>query len=65
MKRQLYISGEKANLEINSDERDLGIGAQIIKDLGIKYINVLTTNPNKNFPLSSGYGIKIINEIKI
>ncbi len=60
-----YISGEKANLEINSDERDLGIGAQIIKDLGIKYINVLTTNPNKNFPLSSGYGIKIINEIKI
>lgn len=60
-----YISGEIADFGIQSDERDLGIGAQIIKNLGIKNINVLTTNPNKNFPLSSGYGIKIVNEIKI
>lgn len=60
-----YISGEIPDFGIQSDERDLGIGAQIIKDLGIKNINVLTTNPNKKLPLSSGYGIKIINEIKI
>jgi 3,4-dihydroxy 2-butanone 4-phosphate synthase / GTP cyclohydrolase II len=60
-----YISGEIFDFGIKSDERDLGIGAQIIKDLGIKNINVLTTNPKKNLPLSSGYGIKIVNEIKI
>ncbi|WP_055426110.1 3,4-dihydroxy-2-butanone-4-phosphate synthase [Apibacter mensalis] len=64
-KLKKYISGEIADFGIQFDERDLGIGAQIIKDLGIKNINVLTTNPNKNLPLSSGYGIKIINEIKI
>ncbi|MDR1877114.1 MAG: 3,4-dihydroxy-2-butanone-4-phosphate synthase [Flavobacteriaceae bacterium] len=60
-----YISGKIQTPGLNSDERDLGIGAQIIKDLGIKKINVLTPNPDKNLPLSSGYGIEIISEIKI
>ncbi|MDR2121524.1 MAG: 3,4-dihydroxy-2-butanone-4-phosphate synthase [Flavobacteriaceae bacterium] len=60
-----YISGKTSTSGLNSDERDLGIGAQIIKDLGIKKINVLTPNPDKNLPLSNGYGIEIVNEIKI
>ncbi len=60
-----YISGKSSQLNINSDERNLGIGSQIIKDLGIKKINVMTQNPGKNLSLSSGYGIEIVNEIKI
>ncbi len=60
-----YISGKTSQLDINADERNLGIGSQIIKDLGIKKIKVLTQNPGKNLSLSSGYGVEIVDEIKI
>lgn len=57
-----YISGKNNKLFINYDQRNLGIGAQIIKNLGIKKINILSSTPGKTVTLNSGYGIEIIKE---
>lgn len=43
----------------SKDVRDFGVGAQIIRFLGIKNINLLTNNPIKRIGVS-GYGLKII-----
>jgi len=47
-----------------ADLRDYGIGAQILKDLGIKMIRLITNNPKKLKGLS-GYGLEIIERIPI
>lgn len=57
-----YISGKNNKLFINYDQRNLGIGAQIIKNLGIKKINILSSTPGKTITLNSGYGVEIIKE---
>ncbi|MBA3901625.1 MAG: bifunctional 3,4-dihydroxy-2-butanone-4-phosphate synthase/GTP cyclohydrolase II [Bacteroidetes bacterium] len=50
----------EANIELgfSMDDRDYGIGAQILRDLGIKKINLLTNNPKKRAGLI-GYGLEI------
>ena len=51
-------------LGFKSDLREYGIGAQILKDLGLKEIEVLTNNPKKLVGLE-GYGLKIIKRVPI
>lgn len=46
------------------DLRDYGIGAQILKDLGISKIRLLTNNPRKIVGLE-GFGLEIIEQIPI
>jgi len=46
------------------DLRDYGIGAQILADLGLSTIRLLTNNPKKVIGLS-GYGLKIVEQIPI
>jgi 3,4-dihydroxy 2-butanone 4-phosphate synthase/GTP cyclohydrolase II len=51
-------------LGFQADERDYGIGAQILFDLGIRQMRLLTNNPRKRIGLES-YGIRIVERVAI
>ena len=55
-----------ANLELGfkMDERDYGVGAQILRDLGISKIRLLSNNPKKRAGLI-GYGLEIVENVPI
>jgi 3,4-dihydroxy 2-butanone 4-phosphate synthase/GTP cyclohydrolase II len=54
----------EANLKLGfkMDERDYGIGAQILFDLGVRRAKLITNNPAKRVGLSS-YGIEIVERV--
>ncbi len=56
----------EANVELGfkADERDYGIGAQILRDLGAHKIRLITNNPTKKTGLT-GYGLEITKNIPI
>ncbi|MAZ56146.1 MAG: bifunctional 3,4-dihydroxy-2-butanone-4-phosphate synthase/GTP cyclohydrolase II [Flavobacteriales bacterium] len=56
----------EANIQLgfNMDERDYGVGAQILRDLGVSKLKLLTNNPTKKAGLIS-YGIEIVENIPI
>jgi 3,4-dihydroxy 2-butanone 4-phosphate synthase/GTP cyclohydrolase II len=51
-------------LGFDMDLREYGIGAQILADLGLKTIRLLTNNPKKVVGLE-GYGLKIVEQLPI
>ena len=51
-------------LGFGSDLRDYGMGAQILCDLGVRRIRLLTNNPRKVIGLE-GYGLEIVEQIPI
>ncbi|MDF2455689.1 MAG: bifunctional 3,4-dihydroxy-2-butanone-4-phosphate synthase/GTP cyclohydrolase [Cytophagaceae bacterium] len=55
-----------ANLQLGfrMDERDYGVGAQILRDLGISKIRLITNNPKKRAGLI-GYGLEIVDNIPL
>lgn len=56
----------EANIKLGfrADERDYGVGASILHDLGVRNMRLLTNNPQKRAGLE-GYGLKIIENVPI
>jgi 3,4-dihydroxy 2-butanone 4-phosphate synthase / GTP cyclohydrolase II len=52
------------NLGFKDDLREYGIGAQILKDIGVGNLRLLTNNPKKIIGLN-GYGLHIIEQVSI
>ena len=46
------------------DNRDYGIGSQILRDLGLSKLRILTNNPKKIYGID-GYGLSVVEELPI
>lgn len=55
-----------ANLHLGfkADERDYGVGASILREIGVRNIRLMTNNPVKRIGLE-GYGLKIVENVPI
>ncbi len=56
----------EANLHLGfeADRRDYGVGNQILRDLGLKNLRLMTNNPRKIYGLE-GFGLKIVERVPI
>ncbi|TXK37882.1 bifunctional 3,4-dihydroxy-2-butanone-4-phosphate synthase/GTP cyclohydrolase II [Pontibacter qinzhouensis] len=56
----------EANLELGfgMDERDYGVGAQILRDLGVTKMRLISNNPKKRIGLI-GYGLEVVENVPI
>ncbi len=56
----------EANLELgfDMDERDYGVGAQILRDLGVTKMRLISNNPKKRTGLI-GYGLEVVENVPI
>jgi 3,4-dihydroxy 2-butanone 4-phosphate synthase / GTP cyclohydrolase II len=51
-------------LGFGMDQRDYGIGCQILRDLGVRQLRLMTNNPTKRVGLS-GYGLEIVERVPV
>jgi 3,4-dihydroxy 2-butanone 4-phosphate synthase/GTP cyclohydrolase II len=56
------VANEK--LGFRADQRNYGIGAQMLNDLGVRKLRVLSNNPVK-FVALKGYGLEIVERVPI
>jgi 3,4-dihydroxy 2-butanone 4-phosphate synthase/GTP cyclohydrolase II len=56
----------EANLKLGfgMDDRDYGIGAQILRDLGVRKMKLMSNNPRKRTGLI-GYGLEIVDNVPL
>ncbi len=55
-------ANERLGLPI--DKRDYGIGSQILRDLGLSKLRIMTNNPKKIYGIE-GYGLSVVEEVPI
>lgn len=62
----LRSSQSESNAEQSTDmsQRDFGIGAQILRDLGIRQIRLITNHPRRRVGLI-GYGLEIVENVEL
>ena len=46
------------------DKRDYGIGSQILRDLGLTKIRIMTNNPKKIYGIE-GYGLQVVEQVPV
>ena len=56
----------EANLRLGLpiDKRDYGLGSQILRDLGLKKLRIMTNNPKKIYGID-GFGLQVVEEVPI
>jgi 3,4-dihydroxy 2-butanone 4-phosphate synthase/GTP cyclohydrolase II len=64
LERQQAQGGEPVDVSLDMDHRDYGIGCQILRDLGIRRLRLLTNNPRKRIGLG-GYGLELVEQTPI
>lgn len=66
LQRHCGLDTVDANLQLGlpEDLRDYGVGAQILRDLGVSTLRLLTNNPKKVVALE-GYGLKIAEQLPL
>ncbi len=66
LQQEEHLDTVEANLRLGlpADKREYGIGAQILLDLGLARLRVLTNNPKKLAGLA-GYGLEIVEQVPI
>ncbi len=52
------------HLGLDADKRDYGIGNQILRDLGLSKLRLMTNNPKKIYGLE-GFGLQIVERVPI
>jgi 3,4-dihydroxy 2-butanone 4-phosphate synthase/GTP cyclohydrolase II len=63
MNHRLTVEANE-KLGFKSDERDYGVGAQILHDLGVSKLRLMTNNPKKRAGLI-GYGLEIVENVSL
>ena len=63
-RRQTQDEPDPADATLDMDHRDYGIGCQILRDLGIRRLRLLTNNPRKRIGLG-GYGLELTEQTPI
>ena len=63
-RRQSQDDPEPTDASLDMDHRDYGIGCQILRDLGIRKLRLLTNNPRKRLGLA-GYGLDLVEQTPI
>jgi 3,4-dihydroxy 2-butanone 4-phosphate synthase / GTP cyclohydrolase II len=64
--KQFHSEGTPEKFELNSPmgRKDFGVGAQILRDLGIEQIRLLTNHPRRRTGLI-GYGLEIVENVEL
>ncbi|MFB6098764.1 MAG: 3,4-dihydroxy-2-butanone-4-phosphate synthase [Salinibacter sp.] len=63
-RQQTQDDSGPADVSLEMDHRDYGIGCQILRDLGIRKLRLLTNNPRKRIGLA-GYGLDLVEQTPI